>query len=402
MATYKCLIIDSAGKKDSTIIEADNKQMAAQLASIGGKFVLSVEENVHSKEINFKKNNKKISSKELAIFCRQMNAMLSAGVTISNCLEIMKKQTENKTLERVLTDIRENIQKGLTLSEAVQQHSNVFPEIFIHMVEAGEVSGNLDIIMDRLANNFDKDYKLESKVKNAMVYPAVLAGLCIVVVIFLLVFVLPTFIDIYEGSGAQLPLITRMFINTSDFVRHQWYIVIALVACIVAIWKVLCKDENFGIRKDKFKLNVPIFKKVNTNAPAAKFARTMSTLMGSGVSLIQAIDISARVAGNKYISNNLVKAKEEVKKGVALSVPLKDFNIFPTMLCSMIKVGEDSGTLEEILDKTASFYEGEVDNSVTRLTAVLEPIMIILMAVIVGFIVLAMVVPMFDMFNVIA
>ncbi len=206
---------------------------------------------------------------------------------------------------------------------------------------------------------------------------------------------------IYTSSGAQLPTITRVFIAISNFIRYQWYICLAFAIIIAILLNYAYKNDDFRISLDRRKLNIPIFKAINRNAPAARFARTMSTLMGSGVPLIQALDISGRITGNTYISSKLVAVREEVKRGVSLYVPLKAQNIFPYMLSSMVKIGEDSGTLEEILDKTADFYEGEVENSVQKLTAILEPLMIIVMALLVGFIVLAMVVPMFDMLNVV-
>lgn len=401
MATYRCLILEKNGKKRKIDIKADSKDLVQEKLKIEKKTVLSIEEvgRESSKEI---KRVKKFNKRDLSIFCRQLQAMLTAGLPISDCFEILGQQLDNKNLRIVVKDINKNIMRGYTLTEAINMHSDLFPEVFIHMIHAGEISGSLDISMDRLATQFEKDYKLESKVKNALVYPVILAVLSVSVVIFLLVFVLPTFMDIYTSSNAQLPFITQIFINMSNFLRNQWYIVLAIVLAFLITRRLMLQNENILIGRDRRRMRTPIMGKLRTQAPTALFARTMSTLLGSGVSLLQAIDITSRVVGNEYIAKNLLFVKDEISKGKTLSGPLREVAVFPDMLPSMVKIGEDSGTLEEILNKTADYYEMEVDNAVSRLTAMLEPIMIVFMAVIVGFIIIAMILPMFDMMNIVA
>jgi len=401
MATYRCLILEANGKKKKIDIKADSKNLVQEKLKREKKTVLSIEEvgTESSKDI---KKVKRFSKRDLSIFCRQLQAMLTAGLPISDCFEILGSQLDNKNLRIVVKDINKSIMRGYTLTEAVNMHSDLFPEVFIHMIHAGEISGNLDGSMDRLATQFEKDYKLESKVKNALVYPVILAVLSITVVVFLLVFVLPTFMDIYTSSNAELPFITQIFINMSNFLRNQWYIVVAVITAIVITRRLMLQNEKVLINRDRRRMGTPVLGKLRTQAPTALFARTMSTLLGSGVSLLQALDITSRVVGNEYIASKLLFVKDEVSKGKTLSGPLRETSVFPDMLPSMVKIGEDSGTLEEILNKTADYYEMEVDNAVSRLTAMLEPIMIVFMAVIVGFIIIAMILPMFDMMNIVA
>jgi type IV pilus assembly protein PilC len=269
------------------------------------------------------------------------------------------------------------------------------------MIEAGEMSGNLDEIMDRLAIHFEKEYKIELKVKTAMAYPMILSVVAVAVVVFLLIGVMPTFVGMYAESGIELPVMTKFFINMSNFMISKWYIILIAIFIIAYIIRFLLKNDDFVLAIDNFKLRVPIFKSINQNVATSRFTRTLSTLLGSGVSLLKALEIVSKVTGNKYIENKLIGVRNDVKKGIHLSTPLQRANIFPPMVYSMVKIGEDSGTLEEILDKTANFYDDEVENSVQRLTTMLEPLMIVVMAVLIGFIMLAIVMPMFDMVSVV-
>lgn len=365
-----------------------------------GKNYIPVEINQKkpkSRDITIFDSFSRVTIKDLAVFCRQFQVMLNAGVPIVNSLDILKHQTEKKKFVEIIEDLYEQVQKGSTFSEALLNHKNVFPEIMISMVEAGEVSGNLDIIMERLSVHFEKEFKIENKVKGAMIYPIILIIAVIAVVSFLLVFVMPTFIGMFEGSGVELPKLTQVLLSISKFLRTKWYIVFGAIALIVIIYKRLMQEENLRIKRDKLKLKLPIIKNVQIKVASSRFTRTLSTLMSSGVELMKSIEIVSRVTGNAYIATTLKDVKEDLRKGGTLSEPLTRRGIFPPMIPAMVNIGEESGAIDEVLDKTANFYDEEVDTAITKMTTMLEPLMIVIMAVIVGFVVIAMILPMFDM-----
>lgn len=339
----------------------------------------------------------KVKKKDLSIFCRQFYTMINAGLGIVKCLDILAMQTENKTLRRTLAMITEDVQKGLTLSEAMKNHSNIFPTILISMVEAGEVSGNLDGIMERMAIHFEKENKIENKVKSAMIYPMVLAIVSVVVVVFMLIFVLPTFTGMFEGSGEALPWPTQFLLTLSDSLRDYWYIYGGGLGLLVFGMTTFLRTES-GIRAfDSLKLKLPVVKTTTAKVITSRFTRTLSTLMDSGIHLIKSMEVVSNVVNNVVIRDRLVDSIEQIRKGVPLSRSVRDIGVFPPMVDSMIKIGEESGSLDDVLLKTADFYDEEVEESLARLTGLVEPIMIVVMAVLIGFIVIAMYLPMFDM-----
>jgi type IV pilus assembly protein PilC len=269
------------------------------------------------------------------------------------------------------------------------------------MIEVGELSGNIDVIMDRLANHFEKEYKLENKIKLAMTYPAILAIVATVVVIFLLTSIMPTFVDIYASYGVELPGITQVIIFLSEVIKSYWHIILLVIAGMVFLVRVLLKNSKVKYQSDYAKLQIPVVKNFVLKIATSRFTRTLSTLVGSGVPLLQSLETVSGVTGNTYIASKILEVREDIRKGSTLSIPLKKQNIFPPMVHNMIKIGEDSGSIEEILDKTADFYDEEVYTAVARLTSLLEPIMIVFMAIIIGFIVIAMAMPMFDMVRIV-
>lgn len=339
----------------------------------------------------------KVKKKDLSIFCRQFYTMINAGLGIVKCLDILSMQTENKTLKKALGAITEDVQKGLTLSEAMKNHTKIFPSILISMVEAGEVSGNLDSIMERMAIHFEKENAIESKVKGAMIYPMVLAVVSIVVVVFMLMFVMPTFTGMFAGSDVPLPGPTQFLLNISDSLRDFWYIYAGVVVILAFGLTAFLRTEK-GIRTfDSIKLKLPVVKTTTEKVITSRFTRTLSTLMDSGIHLIKAMEVVSNVVNNAIVKERLVDSIEQIRKGVPLSRSVRDIGVFPPMVDSMIKIGEESGSLDDVLLKTADFYDEEVEASIAKLTSMLEPIMIVVMAVLIGFIVIAMYLPMFDM-----
>src|SRR6056297_1294522 len=400
MPNFNYTALDTSGKKISGNYNASTISDVIEMLKQKKYIPVNInEKKSKSVDIGFLEIFSKVKIKDLAVFCRQFQVMLNAGVTIVSTLDILQAQTEKKKFKTIIQDLFEKVQKGSTFSESLQSHEEIFPEIMISMVEAGEVSGNLDVIMERLSKHFEKEFKINNKVKSAMVYPIILIIVTLSVVTFLLIFVLPTFISMFQGSGVELPLLTRAVLAMSDFMQNRWYILFGIIILIVLIYNRLSKERDIRIKIDKFKLKIPLVKNVQIKVASARFTRTLSTLMGSGVELMKSIEIVSRVTGNAHISSILTQVKEDLRKGGTLSEPLRRYGIFPPMIPAMVNIGEESGAIEEVLDKTADFYDEEVDFAINRMTTMLEPLMIVIMAVIVGFVVIAMMLPMFDMVN---
>jgi type IV pilus assembly protein PilC len=393
---YKYKSISSDGRESEGLYVGDSESGLINMLRERKELIISIERDVQS-EAQIELFKKKVKKKDLALFCRQFYTMISAGLGIVSCLEILVAQTQNKTFKNAIADTYEDVQKGLTLSESMKKHTNVFPTILVSMVEAGEVSGNLDTIMLRMAEHFEKENKIENKVKSSMIYPMVLGIATVAVVVFMLIFVMPTFVGMFEGSGTELPGPTQALINLSNSLQTYWYIYIAAVAAIVLGISTYKKSKDGTRFFDSLKLKIPIVKGTTTMLVTSRFTRTLSTLMASGIPLIQALEVVSRVVNNSVIEEKLLTGIENIRKGVTLSRTVKDVGVFPPMVDSMIKIGEESGSLDEMLYKTADFYDEEVETSMQKLTSMLEPLMIIVMALIIGFIVIAMYLPMFDL-----
>jgi len=355
------------------------------------------------KEVNTGKEIKalpilgKVGSKQIALFTRQFATKLNAGVTIVNCLDILRQQTQNKRLRECTNGLYEDVQKGIVFSEALSKYKDVFPDLMVQMVAAGEMSGRLDIVMQRVAVHYEKETRINSRVKSAMVYPIVLAIVCVAGVIFLLTNVMPTFIGMFKGSDVPIPGPTLALLAISDALRYYWYIFVAAVAVIVIMFRRYAATKEGKLVIDRWKLRIPVVKTLSQKVASARFTRTLSTLLASGIPLLQSLGNVAGAVGNAVISESILAAREDVRKGVALSTPIRNSGYFPPMVHSMIEIGEESGSLDEMLDKTANIYDEEVEIEVQRMLSLLEPIMILFMAGIVGFIVIAMMLPMFGM-----
>ncbi|KPU28065.1 type II secretion system protein F [Caloranaerobacter sp. TR13] len=399
MPVYRYKAVTFDGKKVHGQYNANSKIEVINMLKSDNIYPIEIEEVIGSKDIKDLKIFNRIKIKDIAVFCRQFYTMLNSGVTIVNCLEVLRNQTENKKLKKTLGQIFESVQKGMTLSESLKSHRDVFPELLINMVEAGEVSGNLDTIMDRMAIHYEKENKISNKIKSAMVYPIILSTVATVVVVFLLTVVMPTFVSMFQQSGAMLPAPTLILLGISDIIKSYWYLIIALITILTYFFKKYYETEKGRMQIDKLKLRIPIFNNLIRKITTSRFTRTLSTLLSSGVPLIKALEIVSKIVGNKVVEEGLNLVKDEVRRGLDLASPIEKLGLFPPMVVSMIRIGEESGSLDEILDNTASFYDDEVEASLQKLTSLIEPIMIIIMALIVGFIVISMVLPMFDMIN---
>lgn len=379
------------------IYEADSAEVVSEMLKSKNYYVISLQKTRSIKlETAFKP---KVKTKDIAVFCRQFHAMLKAGINLVTCLDIMRTQLTNKTLKEAVGEMYEDIQKGLNLSAAMMKHSDVFPSLLISMIEAGEVSGNLDEMMERMAEFYEKESSLERKIKGAMVYPIILMVVTVVVVIFLITNVMPTFITVFEDSDTPLPAPTQLLLKLSDSLTSYWYIYIAVIVLLILFIRSWGKTDKGRIFIDNLKLKLPVFGPTNVQIITSRFTRTFATLLSSGISLVQAFDAVIRIVGNKVVEERLVEAKDKVVKGTPLSLAIKATGIFPPMLDSMLRVGEESGALDDALQRTADYYDDEVDYAVEKMTTAFEPILIVFMGVVVGFVVIAMMIPMFEMIS---
>lgn len=361
-------------------------------------FPISVKE--YSKYSNIDLSGfKKVTLKDLTIFCNQFSFIISAGISIMRALEIVKQQVENKKLKKILSLTNDDVQKGKTFSEALGIHKEI-PPMLINMIEVGEASGTLDTILEKMATYYEKELKQQQKIKAALTYPAVIAVFALLVVNLLVIKVLPTFTGmITQNGGGVLPFPTMIVMGLSDFMINYWMVIIVVVVLIVIGLKKYSTTYSGKIMFDKLKMNLPIFGKIYNKIITARFARTFGILMGSGVTLIESINICSNVVGNTIIKNKLTACSEEIKKGGSIGQALEDKKIFPVMLTQMIKIGEESGTLDQVLQKTAEFYDNEIDNTTGQLTAMIEPVIIIVLAAVVGFIIVSIILPIFQMYN---
>lgn len=355
-------------------------------------------ESIANKEISFS-IFQKVKIKDLAVFCRQFHAILDAGISVLESLDILRNQTENKKLRDAIDDIYEEVQKGKSLSSAMANYKSIFPEILINMIETGEVSGQLDVVLERMAVHFEKENKINQKIQGAMVYPAIISIVALLVVWFLMTFVLPNFVDMFKGFGITLPLPTRILLGTGKWLKNYWYILFAIIVALIYIFRKYSNTEKGRYRIDKLKLKLPVIGKVSGKIATSRFARTLSTLLASGISIIEAMEIVIRIIGNSVISEEIHKSMDNIKKGLGIAEPLKELGIFPPMLISMIRIGEESGSLDSMLAKTADFYDEEVESAVAKMTTLIEPLIIVILAFVVGAIVVSIVLPMFEMFN---
>lgn len=397
MPNYRYKAIGANGARLEGIQFAHSKNEVIELLRNNQQTPVSIEEvSAATKDLSVM-DLSKVKLRDIAVFCRQFYTMLNAGVTILNALEILQHQTQSKKLKKVIIEVYEKVQKGMTLSEAMSDFKNIFPELLINMVAVGEVSGNLDDIMDRMAFHYDKEYRMTERVKSAMVYPTALAVVAVSVVTFLLVAVMPTFVGMFESSGVELPMPTKILLGVSDVIRQFGLFIAIGISGAFYFIKASMRTPAGKLTVDQMKLKIPVICSLTQMIITTRFTRTLSTLVASGVPLIQSIEVVSRVVENKVVEKSLINAISDVKKGVSLSVPLREMGHFPVMVHYMVGIGEESGSLDEILNRTATYYDEELETALQRAMALIEPLMIVIMAVLVGSIAVAMVMPMFDM-----
>ena len=399
MADFTYQVIDSSGKEKKGNIQAENENDAKRKLKNEGYMVISLTKaTALTKEISFEFGGK-IKPRDLSVFCRQFVSMVNAGVTILDTLEMLGEQTENKTMAKAIKGVYGDIQKGETLSDALRKYPKVFPKIMVSMVAAGEASGKIDVAFERMSEHFEKSARLNGMLKKAAVYPIMVTIVAFAVVVVMLVKVIPSYQDMFKDMGAELPKITQMVVAMSDFMIAFWYIIVIVVAGIVIAINLFSKTEAgqkfFGTITRK----MPVFGNLVVKTASSNFARTLSTLIYSGLPMIEALAITANTMSNYWYRKTLQEAKEEVSKGVPLSEPIIASGLFPPMVGHMTKIGEETGDLEGMLNKMSEYYDEEVEMATQTVMAAMEPMIILVLAVVVGTLVAAIMAPMLTMYT---
>ena len=397
MATFAFKALDFAGAPARGEVDADDAgAVTAQLRG-RGLIVLEVEEKPEASKGDILARFKKVKAQELTIMTRQLSTMISSGMSILRALSVIEEQAENDKLKAAITQTRVDVEGGMTLADALGKHPKIFNDLYLAMVAAGESGGIMDESLQRVADQLEKDDSLRRQVKAAMIYPSVIGGFALLVLLALIIFIVPVFAKVFEDFGGELPLITRFTMGLSGFIIGRWYLVLGITVGTIYLFRRWKASDRGQMQWDRFKLKIPwkiggIVQKV----ALARFSRTYSALVAAGVPILEAIDITGRTAGNRVVQKAMDAVRDSVTRGGTIAAPMRDIpEAFPSMVVQMIAVGEETGALDTMLSKIADFYEDEVEAAVKALTSILEPLMIMFVGGIVGFVVIAMYMPMF-------
>ena len=402
MATFVYKVRDRTGKIFTGSMEGENKGTVVSRLREMGYFITSISEKkrsfLFSKEITL---FQRIKFRDLTIFYRQFATMVNAGLTLVSSLVILAEQVENKTLSNIIKIVKSDVEAGSSLADACAKQPQVFSELNISMIRAGEIGGVLDEILNKIADLMEKEYALRQKVKSAMAYPSFVAVAAVLMSIFMLTFILPQFVGVFAQFGGELPALTNFFVVLTKLFNQYWYIFFITFSALVFAFLTYIKTTNGKFNFDKLKLSAPVFGEINRKTAVARFTRILGTLIRSGVPILEALKVSSNAMGNLVISLAVTDAKTKIKEGQSISGPLAESGVFPSMVTQMIMVGEESGELEGMLINIANFYDQEVDRSVERLTSIIEPLMMAFIALTVGTMIIAMYLPIFNMVNLI-
>lgn len=391
--------VTGSGKEKKGNIDAEDEARAAvQLKSMGLVPLEIKPATIWNKQLEFSVGQD-VKPRDLGIFCRQFASMLQAGISMTDCLSMLALQTENKKMSRAIRQVQSDVEKGEPLSGAMKKCPKIFPRIMISMVQAGEASGKLENCLLRMSEHFEKDAKIRGMIKKAAVYPIIVAIVAVVVIIVLLVKVVPSYMELFDDMDVEMPLITQIVIDISTFLQSYWGVLLAAFIVVAVGVNTFCQTGQGERFLGTLARRLPIFGKLNVKTQASVFARTLSTLLSSGIPLIEAIDIVSGTMTNALYRDVLKEAHEEVAKGVPLSEPLENSDLFPPMVTHMMRIGEETGEIEEMLDRLANYYDEEVEMTTQTVMAALEPMIILVMAVIVVFVVAAVMAPMTAMYS---
>jgi type IV pilus assembly protein PilC len=403
MAKFTYIVRDNSGKSVTGVMDATDRNAVISKLRESGYLIQKISEGgstaaSKSSPDLLERLTGKVTVREVAVFSKQFAAMINAGITMMRCLRVLESQTDNKLFKEVIAKIRDGVTGGLPLSQTLAQHPKVFPRLYVAMIKAGEESGSLDKTLKRLAEHMEKDVNLRDEIKSAMTYPAVIAVMMVIIVSILMVFVIPTFERMFEGLGSALPTPTKILMAISRNMKSFWYIYIGVVCFgIPFAYKTFYATPPGRLLIDKLRLKFPVFGLLNRKISVARFTRTLGTLLSSGVPIIGALSIVEEVADNVIIESAISRVRNSIKEGETIAAPLEASNVFPPMVTNMIAVGEESGALDEMLNKVADFYDAEVETMVKSLTSLLEPLLITVMGLMVGGIVIALLLPLFKM-----
>jgi type IV pilus assembly protein PilC len=401
MATYAFKALDVAGIPTRGQIDADDKQVVASQLRSRGLVVLDIEERKPANAGDILARFQRVKAEELTVATRQLSTMVSSGMTLLRAFFVLEAQTENDKLRETFAAVRKDVEAGLSLSTALARHPDVFNELYVAMVTAGETGGILESTLLRVADQLEKDDALRRQIKAAMIYPSLIGGFACVVLIALVTFLVPVFEKIFKDFGGELPAITKFTVFLSHMFTQRWYLMILIVVAIVYTFRKWKATERGRLQWDRFKLKLPMkIGDIVQKVALARFSRTFSGLVAAGVPMLEAIDITGRTSGNRVVELAMQDVEQSVRKGGTLAAPMKQApEAFPIMVTQMISVGEETGALEQMMTKIADFYEDQVAAAVKALTSILEPIMILVVGAMVGFIVIAMYLPMFKVYD---
>lgn len=398
MDTYKWQGKDRQGKK----VKGETKALSESviILSLRKKGINNIKVRKKPKdiEINLPFFKAKVPEKDVVIFTRQFSTMINAGLPIIQCLEIQSSQQENKEFKKVLTEIKESVETGETLADALRKHPTAFDSLYCNMVDAGETGGALDVILGRLAFFMEKNMRLKKQVKGALVYPASVLTVAVIVIAIMMIFVIPAFSKMFSGFGAELPLLTQIIVNISAFLRGNIiFILAALFGISFVLKRAYRKSDKVHHFFDNMFLKMPIFGMLLRKVAVAKFTRTLGTMISSGVPILTSLEIVARTAGNVVIEKAILATRESISQGKTIAEPLMESGIFPSMVVQMIAVGETTGALDQMLNKIADFYDDEVDTAVSAITSLIEPLLMVFLGGILGTMIVGMYLPIFKM-----
>lgn len=401
MASYAFKALDFAGAPTKGEVEAEDKQAVASQLRGRGLIVVDIEEQKPAQAGDILARFRRVKADDLVIASRQLSTMVQSGMSLLRALYIIEEQTEDDKLREIWVAVRKDVEAGLALSEALAKHPEAFNELYVAMVQAGETGGILDHTLGRVADQLEKDAALRRQVKAAMIYPTLIGSFAFIVLIALVAFLVPVFEGIFEDFGGELPAITKFTVFLSDLITGKWYVLIAAVAGVIYLFRWWKGSDRGRIQWDRFKLKFPLkIGDIVQKVALARFSRTFSGLISAGVPMLEAIDITGRTSGNRVVEHAMEEVQESVKRGGSLTAPMtKVPEAFPMMVTQMIGVGEETGALETMLTKVAEFYEDQVEAAIKALTSILEPVMIVVVGAIVGFIVIAMYLPMFKVYD---
>jgi type IV pilus assembly protein PilC len=399
MSTYVFKAMDLTGAKATGEVEAESKQVVSDQLKSRGLIVLDIKDKHGSKQLNIELFNK-LKATDLAVMTRQLATMVQSGMTILRALYVLEAQTENKILMEAIVAVRKDVEAGLPLSDALERHPKIFSPLFVSMTRAGETGGMLDQSLIRVADQLEKEDSLRRQVKSAMTYPAVVLSFAGIVLIALVTFLVPVFIGVFKQFGGDLPAITKLTVAMSKAITGYWWLLIGVTVGLVWAFR-KWKSSTWGRPQwDRFRLRVPMkIGDIVQKVALARWSRTLSALVSAGVPLLQALDITGKTAGNHVIEQAMAGVIDSVKSGGTIADPLKESSVFPTMVSHMVSVGEETGSLDTMLSKIADFYEDQVDAAVKALTSILEPVMIVIVGGMVGFIVISMYLPLFKVYD---